>query len=194
MCIRDSIREWRLEFAKSQRVVENREKCRKLAAKSSVVPQRPSRLRDRWDEMRNCLKMNDVKFIHIMNQPSNSTLWKVYLLVCFSFFHDFCFTKPNKQPVYRESQGRKLTAQSKLKETPLTALGSRQREALISASRVSHCGVAGTDRVEKNCTLHMQFIHNWYRKLICFPGKSCIWDIYCLGYLIFSMTNCCKKF
>ena len=43
----DNIREWRLEFAKSQRVVENREKCRKLAAKSSVVPQRPSRLRDR---------------------------------------------------------------------------------------------------------------------------------------------------
>ena len=36
-----------LEFAKSQRVVENREKWRKLVAKSSVVPQRPSRLTDR---------------------------------------------------------------------------------------------------------------------------------------------------
>ena len=36
-----------LEFAKSQRAVENREKWRKLVAKSSVVPQRPSRLRDR---------------------------------------------------------------------------------------------------------------------------------------------------
>ena len=36
-----------LEFAKSQRAVENREKCRKLVVKSSVVPQRPSRLRDR---------------------------------------------------------------------------------------------------------------------------------------------------
>ena len=44
----DNIREWTgLEFAKSQRVVENREKWRKLIAKSSVVPQRPSRLRDR---------------------------------------------------------------------------------------------------------------------------------------------------
>ena len=44
----DSIREWTgLEVAKSQRVVENREKWRKLVAKSSVVPQRPSRLRDR---------------------------------------------------------------------------------------------------------------------------------------------------
>ena len=43
----DNIREWTgLEFAKSQRVVENREKWRKLIAKSSVVPQRPSRLRD----------------------------------------------------------------------------------------------------------------------------------------------------
>ena len=30
----------------SQRAVENREKWRKLVAKSSVVPQRPSRLRD----------------------------------------------------------------------------------------------------------------------------------------------------
>ena len=36
----DNIREWTgLEFAKSQRAVENREKWRKLAVKSSVVPQ-----------------------------------------------------------------------------------------------------------------------------------------------------------
>ena len=44
----DNIREQRgLEFAKSQRAVENREIRRKLVAKSSVVPQRPSQLRDR---------------------------------------------------------------------------------------------------------------------------------------------------
>ena len=43
----DNIREWTgLEFGKSQRAVENREKWRKLVAKSSVAPQRPSRLRD----------------------------------------------------------------------------------------------------------------------------------------------------
>ena len=43
----DNIREWTgMEFGKSQRAVENREKWRKLVAKSSVVPQRPSRLRD----------------------------------------------------------------------------------------------------------------------------------------------------
>ena len=43
----DNIREWTgLEFVKSQRAVESREKWRKLVAKSSVVPQRPSRLRD----------------------------------------------------------------------------------------------------------------------------------------------------
>ena len=43
----DNIREWTgLEFGKSQRAVENWEKWRKLVAKSSVVPQRPSRLRD----------------------------------------------------------------------------------------------------------------------------------------------------
>ena len=45
----DNIREWTgLEFGKSQRAVENREKWRKLVAKSSVVPKRPSRLRDWW--------------------------------------------------------------------------------------------------------------------------------------------------
>ena len=44
----DIIREWTgLEFSKSQRAVENGEKWRKLVAKSSVVPQRPLRLRDR---------------------------------------------------------------------------------------------------------------------------------------------------
>ena len=43
----DNIREWTgLEFGKSQRAVVNREKWRKLVAKSSVVPQRPWRLRD----------------------------------------------------------------------------------------------------------------------------------------------------
>ena len=43
----DNIKEWTgLEFGKSQRAVENREKWRKLVAKSSAVPQRPSRLRD----------------------------------------------------------------------------------------------------------------------------------------------------
>ena len=36
-----------LEFAKSQRAVEYRGKWRKLVVKSSVVPQRLSRLRDR---------------------------------------------------------------------------------------------------------------------------------------------------
>ena len=45
----DNIREWTgLELGKFQRAVENREKWRKLVAKSSVVPQRPLRLRDWW--------------------------------------------------------------------------------------------------------------------------------------------------
>ena len=43
----DNIREWTgLEFAKFQRALESREKWRKLVAKSSVVPQLPSRLGD----------------------------------------------------------------------------------------------------------------------------------------------------
>ena len=42
----DNIREWTgLEFAKSQRALENIEKLRKLVAKSSVVPQRPPAVR-----------------------------------------------------------------------------------------------------------------------------------------------------
>ena len=41
--VEDKIREWTgLEFDKSQRAVENREKWRKLVAESSLVPQRPS--------------------------------------------------------------------------------------------------------------------------------------------------------
>ena len=44
----ENIKEWTgLEFTKTQRAVENRGKWRKLVAKSSVVSQRPSRLRDR---------------------------------------------------------------------------------------------------------------------------------------------------
>ena len=44
----DNIREWTgLEFGKSQRAMENMEQWRKLVAKSSLVQQRPSRLRDR---------------------------------------------------------------------------------------------------------------------------------------------------
>ena len=44
----DNIMEWTgLEFAKSQRTVENREKFRKLVVKSSAMPQRPSRLSDK---------------------------------------------------------------------------------------------------------------------------------------------------
>ena len=45
----DNITEWRgLEFGRSQKAMENREKWTKLVAKLSVVPKRPSRLRDRW--------------------------------------------------------------------------------------------------------------------------------------------------
>ena len=50
----EDIREWTgLEFGRSQRAVEHQGKWRKLVAKSSVVSQQPSRLRDRWDE-RDC--------------------------------------------------------------------------------------------------------------------------------------------
>ena len=45
---KDNIREWTgLEFAKSQRAAENKEKWEKLVVKSSVVPRRPSWFWDR---------------------------------------------------------------------------------------------------------------------------------------------------
>ena len=44
----DNIREWTaLKFVNSQRALENRETLKKLVAKSSVEPQRPSRLNRR---------------------------------------------------------------------------------------------------------------------------------------------------
>ena len=46
--VENNIRKWTgLEFVKSCRAVKKRAKWRKLVAKSSVVPQRPSQLRDR---------------------------------------------------------------------------------------------------------------------------------------------------
>ena len=45
----ESIREWTgLEFGKSRGAVEKRGKWRELVVKSSLVPQRPLLLRDRW--------------------------------------------------------------------------------------------------------------------------------------------------
>ena len=66
----DNIREWTgLEFAKSQRAVENREKWRKLVAKSFMVLQRPSRLGidDDDDENNRMLLKKDV---YIENLPA----------------------------------------------------------------------------------------------------------------------------
>ena len=49
--LEDNIREWTgLEFGKSQRAAENRDKWRKLVVKSSVVPKQSSQLRDRGEE------------------------------------------------------------------------------------------------------------------------------------------------
>ena len=57
----DNIREKTgLEFAKSQRAVKNRGKWRRLVVKSSVVPQRPSRLRiDEEEEEEWCSRYSD---------------------------------------------------------------------------------------------------------------------------------------
>ena len=49
----DNIREWTgLEIVKPERAAENKEKWRKLLVKTSVVPQWPPRLRNRWSKMR----------------------------------------------------------------------------------------------------------------------------------------------
>ena len=69
----DNIREWTgLKFGKSQRAVENGGKWRKLVAKSSVVPQRPSRLRARWDER---WDVYILQYINIMHDTTDSFLF-----------------------------------------------------------------------------------------------------------------------
>ena len=65
----DNIMKWiGLEFAKSQRAVENREKWRKLVVKSSAVPQRATRLRDKWSDV----KCNLAKRLSLLSSLSLS--------------------------------------------------------------------------------------------------------------------------
>ena len=69
--LEDNIKKWTgLEFAKSQTAVENRGKWRKLVAKSYVVRQRPSWLRDRWDEIRCLGKLVCVKVVWMLSSLS----------------------------------------------------------------------------------------------------------------------------
>ena len=67
----DTIREWTgLEFAKSQRAVENRKKWRKLVVKSSVVPQQLSQLWiDDYDD--------DDDDTNIAERPQNHTFLNI---------------------------------------------------------------------------------------------------------------------
>ena len=78
----DNIREWKgLDFAKSQRAVENREKLKKLVAKSSVVPKQPSRSSDRWNnEMRAVSLLSWWKCccLWILNSFWKSLLWVLF--------------------------------------------------------------------------------------------------------------------
>ena len=65
----DNIRKWTgLEFAKSQRAVENRGNWKKLIENSSVVPQRPSRLRNRGDEVKS--PDSCVMYVNTIGYPS----------------------------------------------------------------------------------------------------------------------------
>ena len=78
----DNIREWTgLEFGKSQRAAENREKWRKLVAKSSVVPHRPSRGQGINDDGGNC----------VLSQAHESELrgYLVYVLIVKYLCHRF---------------------------------------------------------------------------------------------------------
>ena len=88
----DYIREWTgLEFTKFQRAVENREKWRKLAAKSPVVPQQPSWLRGRWwwwwwwykkNNNRTLTYHNRVLLCEVINQQNCGWTWKLVYLNC----------------------------------------------------------------------------------------------------------------
>ena len=96
----DNVREWRgLVFAKSQKAVENREKWRNLVVKSSVVPQRPSCLRNRWDE--NVAKVPD-RLHPTFSETVSSGIFRTALLVAAALVewgvnnygqNDACFRK-----------------------------------------------------------------------------------------------------
>ena len=102
-----------LEFAESQRAMENRENWRKLAVKSSVVPQRPSQLRDerrwRWrsSELQIPLSLNKFVFWAAVNKCSRSeprsspiTLWMKASMLFWSVLSSFitdCFTKKSRK-------------------------------------------------------------------------------------------------
>ena len=78
-----NFREWTgLEFAKSQRAVENRRKWRILFAKSSVVPQRLSRLKYRWDEMdtRVMADQRTVQNERVLRRPSQFQDHRIFKL------------------------------------------------------------------------------------------------------------------
>ena len=79
----DNIREWTgLEFAKSQGAVENMEKWRKLVVKSSVVPQRPSWLRDKWDETMRGNEMMLCSFVvAFFHRPVKNNCMTTHILV-----------------------------------------------------------------------------------------------------------------
>ena len=82
----DNIREW--TGLESQRAVENREKWRKLVAKLSVVPQRPSRLRDWWwwcpvsrdmaglRDSWNLMRGKIIKWLRFSNKAATRHKWK----------------------------------------------------------------------------------------------------------------------
>ena len=83
----ENIREWTgLEFGRSQRAVENSEKWRKMVAKSSVVPQRPSLLRDRDDDNEFLLKLTGYGDFKNRTNKLQSNMWERYRRLLFFFF------------------------------------------------------------------------------------------------------------
>ena len=62
-----------VEFCRSQRAMENREKWSKLVAKSSVVPQRPSRLGHRWGEGGGGEKQTSICLLFILHTSHQTT-------------------------------------------------------------------------------------------------------------------------
>ena len=84
----DNIREWTgLEFTKSQRALENRGLWRKLVAKSSVMPQWPSRLRDRWsdDDLFSSLVLTAVTF-HFISHSAGHLLHSLYHCLMYKLY------------------------------------------------------------------------------------------------------------
>ena len=159
----DNIREWTgLELGKSQKAVENREKWRKLVAKSSVVPQWPSWLRDRWDD-----KMRELGWWVRTDRSVLSThAIKRWDLLCDILVVVFEILPALVEPgvfVYHHAHCFSVKTYSKHKSSALCDTKS----AASSSTQNTECSTCNQQRQSLDCQLTCQDTQHMQNKITC---------------------------